>query len=367
MRRMNGPNRSFATILIGDQSMVSGTLAVGGDDGWKPHPRYEERPLRSFPRRLRVAVAILGLASVGMPVMGRISSAEDGLKVGSLRVGKILFLGNSITFHGPAKDIGWTGDWGMAATAREKDYVHRLVDRISREAGGVPKVMIRNIAGFERKPTDFTIREALKQELTFEADVVILAIGENSQSPKTDEDRNRFADGLRYLLAELGQHGHPKFFVRSEFWPDAEKDRLLKKACDNAGGIFIDLGKIAIDPTNSARSERNIEHAGVAGHPGDKGMAAIADELWRAMRKAGESRHEGVIACIAGKPGQSDDVLNNRYGYPRTPTRRPDPVDRRPARRGRPAHPHRADRRRRRRGLRGSPGNECTGPRYDGV
>jgi hypothetical protein len=98
------------------------------------------------------------------------------------------------------------------------------------------------------------------------------------------------AEALRGLLTQFNQHGHPKLFVRSQFWPDAEKDLLLKKACDDAGGIFVDLGKIAIDPTNSARSERQIEHEGVAGHPGDKGMAAIADELWRAMKKEGEAK-----------------------------------------------------------------------------
>ncbi len=248
--------------------------------------------MRLFLTRRGVVVAILGLAIACLPVMDRISTAkaEDGLKVGTLRVARILFLGNSITLHGPAPEIGWTGNWGMAASAPERDYVHRLLDRISKASGGTPKVMIRNIADFERRLTDVNIREALKEELAFEADVVILAIGENASSPKTDEARKRFSDALRDLLAQLGQHGHPKVFVRSQFWPDAEKDRLLKKACGDAGGIFVDLGKLGIDPANSARSERQIEHAGVAGHPGDKGMTAIADELWRAMKQEGEAK-----------------------------------------------------------------------------
>jgi lysophospholipase L1-like esterase len=218
--------------------------------------------------------------------MGRVPAREDGLKVGNLRVGKVLFLGNSITLHGPAPEIAWTGNWGMAASAREKDYVHQLLDRISKSSGGIPRVMIRNIADFERKLTDFKIRDALKEELSFEADVVILAIGENAATPKTDEDRKKLSDALRDLLAALRQRARPKIFVRSEFWPDVEKDRILKKACDDAGEIFVDIGKLASDPTNSARSERHIEHAGVAGHPGDKGMAAIADELWKAMKQA---------------------------------------------------------------------------------
>jgi hypothetical protein len=248
--------------------------------------------LKLFLTRRGVAVAILGLAIACLSVVDRISTAkaEDGLKVGTLRVAKILFLGNSITLHEPAPEIGWTGNWGMAASAPERDYVHRLLDRISKASGGVSKVMIRNIADFERKLADFNIREALKEELAFEAEVVILAIGENASSPKTDEARKQFADALSDLLAQLSRHGRPKLFVRSQFWPDAEKDRLLKKASGDSGGVFVDLGKLGIDPANSARSERPIKHAGVAGHPGDKGMAAIADELWRAMKHEGEAK-----------------------------------------------------------------------------
>jgi hypothetical protein len=240
-----------------------------------------------------VAAAMLGFAVTCLPAPERSSTAmaDDELKVGTLRVGRILFLGNSITLHGPAPEIGWTGNWGMAASARDKDYVHQMLDRISKAVGRTPKAMVRNIADFERQLTDFNIREALREELAFEADVVILAIGENASSPKTDEARLRFTDALQDLLAQLNQHGHPQLFIRSQFWPDAEKDRLLKNACSNAGGVFVDIGKLGIDLANSARSERQIEHAGVAGHPGDKGMAAIADELWQAMRRSGEAKH----------------------------------------------------------------------------
>ena len=39
---------------------------------------------------------------------------------------KILVVGNSILRHGPCKEIGWERDWGMAASAPEKDFVHLL-------------------------------------------------------------------------------------------------------------------------------------------------------------------------------------------------------------------------------------------------
>jgi len=48
-------------------------------------------------------------------------------------------------------------------------------------------------------------------------------------------------------------------------------------------GIFVDAGAIGRDPSNSARAEREFKHAGVAAHPGDKGMKALADAIVRAV------------------------------------------------------------------------------------
>ena len=52
-------------------------------------------------------------------------------------VKKVLFFGNSITRHEPALHIGWTGDWGMAASSIEKDFVHIVVDELDKKYGKV--------------------------------------------------------------------------------------------------------------------------------------------------------------------------------------------------------------------------------------
>lgn len=92
-------------------------------------------------------------------------------------------------------------------------------------------------------------------------------------------------DGIANLLSELKKHGQPTLFVRSQFWQDVEKDQLMKQACADAGGIFVDISHLGLDAANYARAERKIEHVGVAGHPGDKGMQEPADALWNAIRK----------------------------------------------------------------------------------
>lgn len=207
------------------------------------------------------------------------------LRIGHQRVDKVLFLGNSITLHGPAPNIDWTGNWGMAASTREKDFVHLLLDRITKAAGGKPAVMVKNIADFERRQNDFNLSDSLKDELAFEADLIVLAIGENASSPKTDDAKAKYSAAFAKLLAELKKRGHPTLLVRSCFWADPAKDQIMKKACEDAGGVFVDNSKFGGDESNYARSERKIEHAGVAGHPGDKGMQAIADALWSAIQK----------------------------------------------------------------------------------
>ena len=125
---------------------------------------------------------------------------------------------------------------------------------------------------------------ALGREMEFQADLVIVAIGENAPAPQTEAERTRFLEAVSGLLTELQRHGRPTILVRSQFWPDDVKDPLLKQAADAAEVRFVDIRAIGRDPSHTARAERQIEHAGVAGHPGDKGMAAIADALWKALQ-----------------------------------------------------------------------------------
>ena len=46
---------------------------------------------------------------------------------------KVLFVGNSITKHAPAPTIGWYGDWGMAASKKENDYVHLIMKKLDED------------------------------------------------------------------------------------------------------------------------------------------------------------------------------------------------------------------------------------------
>lgn len=196
---------------------------------------------------------------------------------------KVLFLGNSITKHGPKPDIGWTNNFGMAASAEEKDFVHLVTAGLAKKWGAAPETMVRSLVDFERGYAAYDATEKLKEPVAFGADLIVIAIGENVPGFKSDADKQQFAGKFLAVLTELAGNRHPAIFVRSCFWANATKDQILKQACQKIGGVFVDISPLAKDETNYARSERKIAHAGVANHPGDKGMKALADAILGAI------------------------------------------------------------------------------------
>jgi lysophospholipase L1-like esterase len=205
-----------------------------------------------------------------------------------IKVNRVLFLGNSITRHGAAPKIGWNDDWGMAASALEKDYVHLVAAGLAELSGKKPEVMIANIADFERNLASYDIDAKLKAAFDFKPTLVIVAIGENVAALQADEAKAQFKTSFNKLLGALKSAGQPSLVVRGCFWADKTKDEIMQQACAEAGGTWVDIGALGRDETNYARSERKFEHAGVAAHPGDKGMAAIAAAILNALKSAGK-------------------------------------------------------------------------------
>lgn len=213
---------------------------------------------------------------------------EKELHIGKVKCSRVAILGNSITLHGPSEKIGWLHNWGMAASAEEKDFVHLLLKRIEKEGGGKPEAYVRNIADFEREYATYNVAEKMKEAIDFKADLIILAIGENVTTPETEEAKLAYRKACGELLRQLQGSGHPTIIVRSSFWGNEVKDGIIREACVDAGGEYVDLKGLDKDEKNYARSEQKFEHAGVAAHPGDRGMAAIAEAIWEGIeRQAG--------------------------------------------------------------------------------
>jgi len=196
---------------------------------------------------------------------------------------KVLFLGNSITKHGPKADIDWSGNWGMAASAEAKDYVHVFTTSLIQKQGTAPEILVKNIADFERAHQGYDFAAKLKEAIDFQPDLIVLAIVENVPGLKTAEEKTLLQADVTALLKALQGTRKPTILVRSCFWSNAAKDEALRGACDAVGGIYIDLSALSKDKRLYGRAEREFKHAGVANHPGDKGMGAIAEALMKAL------------------------------------------------------------------------------------
>lgn len=230
------------------------------------------------------ASVLLGLLVAAMgPAMAEEPASRSIARLKAARGGKVLFLGNSITLHGPAPAIGWNANWGMAASAEERDYVHVLTAALGKIVGKSPEIRVANIADFERAFRTYDLDAQLQKALQFRADVVVLAIGENVPALSAGAEQAEFQKSLIQLLTRLKQAGQPEVFVRSCFWPDAVKDEALKNAAAETGCVFVDISPLGGNAANQASSERQFSHAGVAAHPGDRGMQAIADAILAAM------------------------------------------------------------------------------------
>ena len=150
---------------------------------------------------------------------------------------KVLFLGNSITKHGPKADIDWTGNWGMAASAEAKDYVHVFTKSLSDKQGGSPEILVKNIADFERAHQGYNFAVKLKEAIDFQAELIVLAIGENVPALKTPEEKAKLQEAVTKLLTTLKGDRKPVILVRSGFWANAAKDEALQGACAAVNGI----------------------------------------------------------------------------------------------------------------------------------
>ncbi len=189
---------------------------------------------------------------------------------------KILYLGNSITLHGISHSIGWHGEWGMAASAAEKDYVHCLNRMIEEKESVSVDYMVRNVAEFERAPDTF-VMESLAELREWAPDVLILRICENTPEDQVDAFGEAYLRLIRYFqIPEI------RIYAVGPFWKHDRKEACIRRAGELFGVTYVSLEHLH---SQEYQAVGLFEHAGVAAHPSDKGMQAIADAIWEAMQK----------------------------------------------------------------------------------
>ena len=189
---------------------------------------------------------------------------------------RVLFLGNSITLHGPKPDIGWSGNWGMAASCEACDYVHVFMDRF-REDHPNASWRVAQLAEWERNFwKDEEVLSSFSLLRDWQADFVFSVIlGANT--PAEALEAHDFADHYEKMLRFFDPDKRAKIIVTTMFWRTDAKDAAVRQAARLYGAACVELGDLGA--MNEMMALDRFEHRGVAMHPGDLGMSSIAQRL----------------------------------------------------------------------------------------
>lgn len=187
---------------------------------------------------------------------------------------KVLFIGNSITRHEVREQIDWYGDWGMAASSIEKDYVHQTV-RMLEERGMKVDYCVAQVAEWEfRFDEDLgPLEELYSNARAFEADIVIVRTCENMKKDILDQGKPYFDNMIRFFCS----NPNARVIVTDSFWPLEVRDRFIREICEERGYTFCKISDMGVDEKYMATGLFRVK--AVCRHPGDLGMEEIAKRL----------------------------------------------------------------------------------------
>ena len=191
------------------------------------------------------------------------------------KIKNVLILGNSIVAHSPLAEIGWAGDWGMAASARDSDFVHRLSVDIHKVDKSVD-VSWGNLSMFENNYESYDLSQLAAWR---NPDMLIIKISENVKYVQGMDEKfiSRFDALIRYLTSA----DSTAIIIVEGYWPTPVNDMIRNYALQYSFP-FVPLADLYTDdPKNSAIGL--FEHEGVSLHPSDQGMRNIASRIWDAI------------------------------------------------------------------------------------
>lgn len=184
---------------------------------------------------------------------------------------RILFIGNSITYHPAAVErLGWHGAWGMTASAAHLDYVHQTWGGTCARQGYCPKMRIVSAV----QVADI---QAVEDDIAeYKPDLIVVQWGEAAPIGMAQEEWDAIyrkiaeaADGATVIAVGMwGTH------------PIGDREEKLRAAALNAGMIYIPFADL-----HAARTAEMCAglHQGVCNHPDDSEMAAIAGRILAAI------------------------------------------------------------------------------------
>lgn len=235
--------------------------------------RGPNRRAGSLIRGLLVAAVVSALSACGggsapsstqtLPLIAKSAITPTDLRV----------IGNSLTMHPPRPDIGWAGNWGMAASTQAKDFAHVAAAKL------VIPVVASNFSGLETDSATYIPHIPEVTGSITASTVVVVQLGDNVQPqiiPAFDPAYGKLLDAV----AARGQ-----LICLSSWWEYAARDAVIKKQCEAHGGHYLYIGDIYRMAGNPDRLEKQWSASPVIdAHPHDWGMNKIAERIAAAVK-----------------------------------------------------------------------------------
>ena len=193
----------------------------------------------------------------------------------------VLFIGNSITIH-PACNYWW-GNWGMAASSADKDYVHQVVEGLEKTYQTVDYDIL-SFSIWERKEVRSNILPYISDVMSNNYNLVVIQLGDNVSSIKGFE--NDYETLVAYVKAA---QPNAEIVLVGDYWYKKGRDAKKIAVAKRQGAKYIDLSDFRKSPEFHAKDGdmvmgedgqlHSIDFHPVALHPNDLGMKLISDKI----------------------------------------------------------------------------------------
>jgi hypothetical protein len=176
---------------------------------------------------------------------------------------RILFIGDSLTCHGP-QDKVWDLFNGMAATTYGNDFVHLFATKAQEHLSRPVEIFLVAAGPLA------DLLEQIKSQPRLSPDLIVYQGGEN------DNFDDAFKNKYHNLLSSF-TNTPAKAIVLGDWW-NRDKSNFDRATAKEFGFSFIEL--VSIQERSDTKGDgRPYGYPGVAAHPNDIGMKAIADAL----------------------------------------------------------------------------------------
>lgn len=196
-------------------------------------------------------------------------------------------LGNSITCN-EADDELWWGNWGMAASSEEKDYIHLISSWLGGQSAKPVTTTVLDLKKWELVSERDEVLKDYMEYFNEYTDLVTIQTGENITEYK--ETLGTDYDSLVKMIREMAPNAQI-LMLGEVLWPSEDIESAKRLACETYGITFIDMtdflngydgfykSSIGTVVSGADGESHTINNEVVAAHPNDEGMACIAQQV----------------------------------------------------------------------------------------